>query len=105
MDYLITVYVPITDTEKVKAALFNAGAGKYKHYDSCCWQINGQGQFRPLQGSNPTIGKQDNVERVEEKKLELICEAAYIKDAINALRKSHPYEEPAFHVVKLEHCF
>jgi hypothetical protein len=42
--------------EKVKSALFKVGAGKYKHYDQCCWQTKGQGQFRPLVGSNPAIG-------------------------------------------------
>lgn len=101
MDYLLAVYVPITDVEQVKKALFDAGAGKYKHYDQCCWQTAGQGQFRPLPGSNPTIGKQAHVEIIDEVKLELICDAVCLNNVIHALRESHPYEEPAFHVVKI----
>lgn len=101
MDYLLAVYVPINDVEKVKHALFEAGAGRYQHYDQCCWQTTGQGQFRPLAGSNPTIGKQGHVEIVEEVKLEFICDADSISHAIKTLREAHPYEEPAFHVIKL----
>ncbi len=37
MDYLLVIYVPNSDVEKVKNAVFNAGAGKYKNYDQCCW--------------------------------------------------------------------
>ena len=101
MDYLLVVYVPLSDVEKIKKALFDAGAGKYQHYDQCCWQTKGQGQFRPLAGSQPAIGKQNHLEIVEEIKLELICDAQSIQKVIQALREAHPYEEPAFHVLKL----
>ena len=41
--YQLIFYVPATHLEKVKDTLFNAGAGKYKNYDKCCWQIEGKG--------------------------------------------------------------
>jgi len=87
--------------EKVKTALFNAGAGRIGNYDSCCWQTNGTGQFRPLENSNPAIGSTDQVEHVPEVKIEMVCADELIKVAIQALRESHPYEEPAFDVWKL----
>ena len=51
--YKISVYVPENSVEKVKQALFDAGAGRIGNYDSCCWQTAGIGQFRPLENSNP----------------------------------------------------
>ena len=62
--YKICVYVPEKHVETVKRALFDAGAGRIGNYDSCCWQTDGIGQFRPLAGSNPAIGSQNVVEQV-----------------------------------------
>ncbi|VAW69960.1 Bsu YqfO NIF3/CutA domain, partial [hydrothermal vent metagenome] len=64
--YKICVYVPEKSVETVKQALFDAGAGRIGNYDSCCWQTEGTGQFRPLAGSNPAIGSQGKVEFVRE---------------------------------------
>jgi hypothetical protein len=96
--YKICVYVPEKHVETVKRALFYAGAGRIGNYDSCCWQTEGIGQFRPLPGSNPAIGSQNVVEQVPEVKLELVCEDDLVEVAVRAMRKSHPYEEPAFDV-------
>ena len=99
--YKICVYVPEDSVENVKQALFNAGAGRIGNYNSCCWQTEGVGQFRPLPGSNPTIGSLDVVERVAEVKIELVCEDELVEVAVRAMRDAHPYEEPAFDVWKL----
>ena len=100
--YKICVYVPENAVEKVKQSLFDAGAGRIGNYDSCCWQSKGVGQFRPLPGSNPAIGDRGRVEQVVEIKVELVCEDKLVEQAVAALRASHPYEEPAFDVFKLE---
>ncbi len=94
--YKICVYVPENSVEKVKQALFEAGAGRIGNYDSCCWQTAGTGQFRPLEGSNPAIGSLNEVEFTPEVKVELVCADDLIKQAIAAMKQSHPYEEPAF---------
>ncbi|MBE9567469.1 MAG: NGG1p interacting factor NIF3 [Proteobacteria bacterium] len=99
--YKICVYVPEKSVEKVKQALFDAGAGRIGNYDSCCWQTEGIGQFRPLDGSNPAIGSQGEIEQVKEIKIELVCEDDLVESAIMAMRESHPYEEPAFDVWQL----
>ena len=99
--YVLICYVPLDYCEQVKAALFAAGAGKLGAYDSCCWQTEGVGQFRPLSGSNPHIGKPGEIEKVPEIKLELICTQVLIADLIAAIRSSHPYETPAFHFIAL----
>ena len=99
--FKICVYVPEKSVETVKQALFEAGAGRIGNYDSCCWQTEGTGQFRPLAGSNPAIGSQGEVEFVREVKVELVCADNLVKGAIRALKGSHPYEEPAFDVWQL----
>jgi len=96
--YKICVYVPENSVETVKQALFDAGAGRIGNYDSCCWQTDGIGQFRPLENSNPAIGSLDKVELVREVKIELVCEDELVKGAVQAMRVCHPYEEPAFDV-------
>jgi hypothetical protein len=100
--YKICFFVPVDYTEKVKEALFNAGAGKIGDYDCCSWQSLGQGQFRALKNSQPFIGEHGKLELVDEFKVELVCSDQNIKAAITALKTAHPYEEPAYEVYKLE---
>lgn len=100
--YKICFYVPITHAENVKNAVFATGAGKIGHYGCCAWQILGEGQFMPLAGSHAFIGEEGHLEKVSEYKIELICDDQYLSAAIAALKKSHPYEEPAYQVWRLE---
>lgn len=100
--YKLGIYIPEAALERVKQALFDAGAGRIGNYDSCCWQTVGEGQFRPLAGSNPALGILDQIERVAEYRVELVCVADVLDDVIAALKASHPYEEPAYDVVRLE---
>ena len=94
--FKICVYVPENSVEKVKQALFEAGAGQIGNYDSCCWQTAGIGQFRPLNNSSPAIGSINQIEQVKEIKIELVCADDLVKPAIQAMKLAHPYEEPAF---------
>ena len=99
--YKLCFYVPATHLGAVKAAVFAAGAGRIGDYDSCCWQVLGQGQFRPLAGSDPFLGRQGEVEQVEEYRVEMVCERAVVGAAVAAMKQAHPYEEPAWDVVEL----
>jgi len=94
--------VPVANVEAVKAAVFAAGAGRVGLYDSCAWQVLGEGQFRPLAGSQPHIGQQGEVEKVAEYRVEMVCTAEHLSAALKALRAAHPYEEPAIDVWRLE---
>ncbi|WP_062270468.1 hypothetical protein [Endozoicomonas arenosclerae] len=94
--YKLCFFVPHSHLDTVKSAVFAAGAGRYENYDSCCWQTAGQGQFRPLDGSDPFLGRQGEVEKVDEYKVEMICADEYLDAALAALKAAHPYEEPAF---------
>lgn len=94
-------YVPVEYAEAVKGALFNAGAGRIGHYDCCAWQTPGQGQFRALEGANPTLGVLGEIERVPEFQVEMVLEDVYLQPVIKALKQAHPYEEPAFGVFQM----
>ncbi len=100
--YKLSFYVPESHLQAVKTAVFSAGAGRIGSYDSCCWQVAGQGQFRPLQGSRPFLGQQGQLESVAEYKLEMLCDEACIRQVLQALKAAHPYEEPAFDVIRVE---
>jgi len=100
--YKLAFFVPPSHVEQVKSALFAAGAGRVGAYDSCSWQVLGQGQFRPLDGSQPFIGQTGQIEQVEEWKVEFVVADELIREAVAALKSSHPYETPAYEVWKLE---
>lgn len=96
----LAFYVPVSDAEKVKAAVFLAGAGSIGNYGECSFEISGIGQFRPLKGSDPTIGQIGDLERVPELKIEMVCDDEKLEDVIWALKDSHPYETPAYYAIK-----
>ena len=99
--YKLGFYVPESHLESVKTAVFAAGAGRIGDYDHCCWQVKGQGQFRPLAGSDPFLGAQVKLENVEEYRVEVVCADDCASDAVTAMRAAHPYEEPAWDLVLL----
>ncbi|EAT11548.1 NGG1p interacting factor NIF3 [Bermanella marisrubri] len=96
----INVYIPATHLEQVKLAMFEAGAGRIGNYDRCCWQIAGQGQFRPLEGNNAFIGETGQLELVEEYKVEMVVADEHVNAVIAAMQQAHPFEEPAYDVYK-----
>jgi hypothetical protein len=99
--FQICFYVPDNAAETVKNAMFDVGAGHIGHYDRCSWQSLGQGQFRPLPGSQPVIGNQGVVETIAELKVEMICQEHCINAAIAAMKQAHPYEVVAHQIIRL----
>jgi structural hemagglutinin/hemolysin toxin protein RtxA len=94
--------VPETHLEATKNAIFAVGAGSVGDYSHCAWQALGQGQFMPLSGSHAAIGEIDKLENVPEYKVGIVCTEDQIRDAVAALKKAHPYEMPAYQVLRLE---
>lgn len=97
----IVFFVPKNDCEKVKMAMFHAGGGTIGDYDYCAFESLGVGQFKPGSSTNPAIGKVGEVERVEEMRVEMICQEAYLTSCLKALVEAHPYEEPAIDVIEV----
>jgi hypothetical protein len=98
--FVIIFYVPKENVEEVKQALFKVGAGTIGDYARCAWQCLGTGQFKPLLGSKPHIGTLEEVEFVDEFRVEMVCRADNVRAAVNALIFADPYEEPAYHILQ-----
>ena len=86
----VALYVPSEYAEKVKEAMFLAGAGKIGNYARCSFEYKGIGQFEPLEGSQPFIGKNKMLEIVNELKVEMVCEKQFLTAAIAALKQHTP---------------
>jgi len=99
--YQLNYYVPEDEHENLKQHLFKSGAGQFDNYDQCCWQTLGEGQFRPLKNSKPYSGTHLQLHSTKEYKVEMICKKKYLKAALKSLLKYHPYEQPAYHVIKI----
>lgn len=104
----LAVFVPQKSAEAVREALVRVGVGngttdgeQSAFYSECFFQSQGEGTFRPLPGANPAIGTIDELTRVAEVKLESILPERLMDRAIRALRKAHPYEEPAYDLIPL----
>jgi len=100
--FRISTYIPQEQVEDVKEAMFAAGAGRFQKYDCCAWQTQGTGQFRPLEGSEPFIGEEMVIETVAEYKVEMVCDARYLKEVVETLILTHPYEEPAYEIYEFK---
>jgi hypothetical protein len=97
----LVVFVPREALENVREALFAAGAGRIGDYERCSWYTAGTGTFRGGTGTDPSIGEAGREERVAELRLETVYPEELHDDVIAALRRAHPYEEPAFDVYPL----
>ncbi len=100
--YKLNFFVPSESKEMVKEALFAVGVGRYENYECCAFETLGTGQFKPVNRANPHIGELNHIEYVEEYKVEMICSDELIKKAVEVLKETHPYEEVAYEVFKME---
>lgn len=98
--FKVIVFVPAGEADKVRDAMAAAGAGRLGNYEKCSFELQGTGTFQGNAQSNPTIGKAGVFERVREVRLEMIAMSGVLAGVIAAMRKVHPYEEPAFDVFK-----
>ena len=95
------MFVPPEALDDVRDALFDAGAGRIGDYTRCSWYTEGTGTFLGGESTDPAIGKPGREERVRELRLETVYPEERHDDVIAALRRAHPYEEPAFDVYAL----
>lgn len=99
--YKLVTFVPEKDISRVSDALFTAGAGRIGDYTRCSFRSPGTGTFYGQAGTNPAVGQSGKFEEASEVRLETIMPVSRVTDVIDALRKNHPYEEPAFDLVQL----
>lgn len=95
-------FIPLAHTESVRNAVFDAGGGKVGLYDRCSFNILGTGTFRAAENASPHLGEKGKDHHEEENKVEIIFPEWMEARIVSALIKSHPYEEVAYDIVKLE---
>jgi dinuclear metal center YbgI/SA1388 family protein len=100
--FKLAVFVPISFIEKVAGAIHQAGGGIIGDYSHCSFRTPGVGTFKGSEVSKPAIGNKDQVESVEEVKLEVIIDKWKLSQVLNAMKNSHPYEEIAYDIFSLE---
>jgi len=98
----LVTFVPKKNTGIVLKALHEAGAGEIGNYDNCSFVISGSGNFRPNESASPLIGKKNIQETVEEERIEVILPNHLENQVLDALMRSHPYEEAAYFLQKIE---
>jgi len=97
----LVVFVPREALNAVREALFAAGAGRIGDYERCSWYGEGTGTFLGGEGTSPDVGRPGREERVAELRLETVFPVEKQDEVLAALRRAHPYEEPAFDVYEL----
>ena len=101
----LVTYSPPENAEKVRSALFNAGAGEIGNYSECSFNATGEGTFKGNEFSQPVIGKKGVRRTQSEIRIETIFES-YIQDQIvKALLDNHPYEEVAYDIYELSNAY
>jgi hypothetical protein len=101
MNRKLVVFVPPEALDLVREALFAAGAGRIGAYERCSWYTEGTGTFLGGKGTEPAVGEAGREERVPELRLETLFPAERHEEIVAALRRAHPYEQPAFDVYEL----
>ncbi|ETN96833.1 Nif3-like dinuclear metal center hexameric protein [Zhouia amylolytica] len=98
----LTTFVPTADAEKLRQALFEAGAGSIGNYDNCSFNVEGKGSFKGNENSNPVIGTKGVTHYEPETQIGVTYSKHSEGKILKALFKTHPYEEVAYEITKLE---
>ncbi len=97
----VIAFCPSDSLEKIVDSASEAGAGLIGEYSRCAFEMRGTGTFKGSPESTPTIGKSGNVEHFDEVRFEMVLPADKMAAVGRAIRKAHPYEEPAFDFMPL----
>ena len=98
-------FVPTQHANKVREAVFAAGAGNIGNYDSCSYNLHGEGTFRASENTNPFVGSIGEVHTEKEIRFETVFPAYLQAKVISALFRAHPYEEVAYDIYALDNTY
>jgi structural toxin protein (hemagglutinin/hemolysin) RtxA len=96
--YKLVWFVPASHLQATRDAVFVAGAGWIGDYSRCSWATLGEGSFFGGEGTQPAIGEAGRDETVAEYRVETVVPPEKLTAVVAALRRAHPFEEPAFDV-------
>ena len=98
----LTTYAPKKEADKLREALFNAGAGSIGNYNDCSFNAEGIGTFNGNKDSNPSIGQKGNIHFEPEIQISVTFAKHLESKILQTLFKNHSYEEVAYEVTTLE---
>ena len=105
-DVKLEIFVPQEYALKIRDHLAKIGVGKIGHYDHCVAITLVQGYYRPLPGANPFDGEIGRIQEITKAKIEVNCKRELVDEALNIIRRVHPYEEPLVNIIPLaNHLF
>lgn len=99
--YKVQTYIPKESVRNFKNKLSENGLAQEGNYEYCFFESEGQGQFKPVDGANPTIGKINNIEYVDEIKVEFMISANQKLLTENLIKQHHPYETPVYDFIEM----
>ncbi len=101
----LVTFVPTSQAEEVRMALFSAGCGRIGNYDSCSYNLEGEGTFRAQEGTHPFCGRIGELHTEKEVRIETVLPTYKKAEVIKALLATHPYEEPVFDIYSLQNTW
>lgn len=99
--YKLEVFIPETHFKILQKALQEVDAGHIGNYDSCLSYSKVTGTWRPLEGTHPFIGSENEISEEPEIKVEVCCKKEKLKETIKAIKSVHPYEEPVINIIPM----
>lgn len=99
--YKLVVFVPPGEVEGLRGALSAAGAGVIGNYRECSYELAGRGTFRGDESTQPSVGRKQVLEHVDEIRLETVVPQPRLAAVVRALYATHSYEEPAYDLYPL----
>jgi len=100
----LVAFVPKENTDDVLSAIYEAGGGEIGNYSNCSFKVSGEGTFKPNEKANPHIGSKNHEERINENRVEVMFPSHLEGQIVAAMKASHPYEEVAHYITKLENA-
>jgi len=99
---MFVVSTPKDHADALREAMASAGAGQLGNYAHCSFTYEGEGRFIPSDAANPSYGAKRQINMVPEVRIEMLCKRTIVSEVIAAMKKAHPYEEPAYHYTAVE---
>jgi dinuclear metal center YbgI/SA1388 family protein len=101
----LETYTIRENAEKVRAALFEAGAGSIGNYGNCSFNSEGTFTYKGNDNSNPVVGEKGKLSIGSETKIEVVFEKHLETKILKALFNAHIYEEVAYEIYDLHNTY
>ena len=99
--FKLEIFIPESHFSEFRGVLQKADAGHIGNYDCCLSYSKVIGTWRPLPGTVPFIGRENEISEEEELKVEVTVRGEKLDETLKAVKAVHPYEEPVINVIEL----